>query len=226
PTLPISSHKDITKNVARILRLESTAEDILTSLASTSTSSTVFKDFTTAFRSAIDPLPENVVGFKSIAAYRSGLNIVPSSDFASVSRVVAKLVEEIRGKKEGWRLVEKEVVDYVVCVGVEVAGKWGVPVQVHTGVGDKDLDLLQANPLLLRNLLNHPISAKTKIVLLHVYPYAREAGYLASVYDQVYVDFGEADLILSSDGKAPFLQVLMASFTKFWLKKFGLAHID
>ena len=42
----------------------------------------------------------------------------------------------------------------------------------------------------------------TPIVLLHSgYPYTREAGYLTSVYENVYLDFGEIFPLLSGDGQ-------------------------
>ena len=71
----------------------------------------------------------------------------------------------------------------------------------------------------------------TPIVLLHSsYPYTREAGYLTSVYENVYLDFGEVFPLLSGDGqRAVIRQVLelaptnkimwsstMASFAFFW----------
>lgn len=55
-----------------------------------------------------------------------------------------------------------------------------------TSFGDKDLDLRQANPLHLRNVLEDHRFLDCQIVLLHAsYPFSREASYLASVYEQV-----------------------------------------
>ena len=52
--------------------------------------------------------------------------------------------------------------------------------------GDKDLQLELANPLHLRAILEDPLFAESRIVLLHgSYPFMREASYLASVYAQV-----------------------------------------
>lgn len=46
----------------------------------------------------------------------------------------------------------------------------------------------------------HP---NAKIVLLHSsYPYTREAGYLAAVYPNVFLDFGEIFPFVSADGQA------------------------
>src|SRR5258708_6983238 len=63
-------------------------------------------------------------------------------------------------------------------------------VQFHTGLGDNDLDLLLSSPAHLQQIIRaYP---NTNFVLLHSsYPYTREAGYLTSVYKNVYLDFGE-----------------------------------
>ena len=59
--------------------------------------------------------------------------------------------------------------------------------QIHTGFGDKDLDLRLSSPLHLRRVLEDPAFAALKLVLLHAsYPFCREAGYLANVYAQVW----------------------------------------
>ncbi|MGH7999744.1 MAG: amidohydrolase family protein, partial [Brasilonema sp.] len=82
-----------------------------------------------------------------------------------------------------------------------VAAKYRLPVQLHTGFGDPDLDLRFANPLYLRSVLESPEYRNAPLVLLHAsYPYMQEAGYLASVYPQVYLDFGLAIPFLSVSG--------------------------
>ena len=89
------------------------------------------------------------------------------------------------------RLKDKRICNFVFVRGLEVATKHSIPTQIHTGFGDKDLDLLLANPLHLRDVLEDPRFATSKIVLLHTsYPYSKEASYLAHVYPQVYLDWG------------------------------------
>ena len=64
-------------------------------------------------------------------------------------------------------------------------------VQFHTGFGDNDIALALASPALLQPLIKaYP---QVKFVLLHAsYPFTREAGYLTSVYSNVFLDFGLA----------------------------------
>jgi uncharacterized protein len=61
-----------------------------------------------------------------------------------------------------------------------------LPVQVHCGFGDSDLHLWRADPSLLKPLIER--FRATPLVLLHCYPFVREAGWLAHVYGHVYVD--------------------------------------
>jgi hypothetical protein len=61
-----------------------------------------------------------------------------------------------------------------------------LPVQVHTGFGDPDLLLARADPSLLKPLFER--FPETPFVLLHCYPFVREAGWLAAVYANVFFD--------------------------------------
>ena len=63
-------------------------------------------------------------------------------------------------------------------------------VQFHTGLGDSDIPLALSSPALMQPIIK--AYQHTKIVLLHSsYPYMRDAGYMVSVYENVYLDFGE-----------------------------------
>lgn len=79
------------------------------------------------------------------------------------------------------------------------------PFQFHTGLGDNDIDLGLSNPSHLQNFIKtYPTVA---IVLLHAsYPFTKEAGYLATVYHNVYLDIGEVFPFVSQDGQEYVLQ--------------------
>ena len=167
--------------VRRILRLEHMAE---TSMAAEAT----FNGFIDRFRSQLDPPSAEVVALKSIAAYRSGLDITSVSQ--RQVRDCFYALKKNSGEK-GIRLSAKPLIDYLVLESLPFAAKHHLPVQFHTGFGDADLNLERANPLHLRNLLEAPAWREVPIVMLHAgYPFVREAGYLAAVYPQVHVDFG------------------------------------
>jgi hypothetical protein len=61
-----------------------------------------------------------------------------------------------------------------------------LPVQVHCGFGDWDLHLWRADPSYLKPLIER--FTGTTFLLLHCYPFVREAGWLAHVYGNVYFD--------------------------------------
>ena len=61
-----------------------------------------------------------------------------------------------------------------------------LPVQVHCGFGDSDLYLARADPSHLKPLIER--FRDTTFVLLHCYPFVREAGWLAHVYGNVFFD--------------------------------------
>jgi hypothetical protein len=61
-----------------------------------------------------------------------------------------------------------------------------LPVQVHTGFGDPDLSLPLSRPGHLKPLFEG--FPETSFVLLHCYPFVREAGWLVSVYPNVFFD--------------------------------------
>src|SRR5581483_4176415 len=81
---------------------------------------------------------------KTIAAYRSGLDVGPPDDAAAAEALA-------RG---GRRLEAKPLVDAVLHAALEANERAGpLPVQVHCGFGDEDLLLPAARPGLLGSLL-------------------------------------------------------------------------
>lgn len=75
-----------------------------------------------------------------------------------------------------------------------------VAVQFHTGLGDSDLTLSRASPAHLQPLIK--AFSTVPFVLLHSsYPYTRDAGYLAAVHDNVWLDFGEIFPMLARHGQ-------------------------
>ncbi|KAE9590022.1 putative metal-dependent hydrolase [Lupinus albus] len=138
-----------------------------------------------------------IYGFKSIAAYYSGLEIN-----TNVTKKDAEegLTQVLAGGKPVC-IANKNVVDYIFLQSLEIAQSYDLPVQIHTGFGDKGLDMRLSNPLYLRAVLEDKRYSKCRFVLLHAsYPFSREASYLASIHSQVYLDFGLAIPKLSVHG--------------------------
>ena len=82
------------------------------------------------------------------------------------------------------------------------------PIQFHTGLGDNDITLAKASPSHLQEFIRaYPC---VPIVLLHAsYPFTREAGYLASVYANVYADIGEVFPFISRDGQEAVIRQIL-----------------
>jgi uncharacterized protein len=111
------------------------------------------------------------VALKTIAAYRGGLDL---DALSPAPPDTARLVgAPVRG---------------VLLAALEANEATGdpLPVQVHTGFGDSDLLLPSARPSLLKPLIER--FRHTTFVLLHCYPFVREAGWLAHVYGNVFFD--------------------------------------
>jgi hypothetical protein len=111
-------------------------------------------------------------GLKTIAAYRGGLDLGTLEPSDTV----------LRGRLEGRAMAE------VLVAALEANEATGdpLPVQVHAGFGDSDLHLPRVDPGYLKPLLER--FRGTPFVLLHCYPYVRQAGWLAHVYGNVFFD--------------------------------------
>ncbi|OCB28542.1 amidohydrolase [Mycobacterium malmoense] len=137
-------------------------------------------DYATAFADILRRRAAAAVGTKSILAYRGGFD----GDLTEPS--VAQVAEAAGRWRDrgGTRLTDR----VLLAFGLHQALRLGKPLQLHVGLGDRDCDLHTTNPLLLLDFLRR--SGETPIVLLHCYPYEREAGYLAQAFNNVYLDGG------------------------------------
>lgn len=133
-------------------------------------------------------LGDGAAGTKSILAYRHGLDVDPNRPMPS--EVAAAAGRWLRAVESDGavRLTDPVLLRHCLWAGVDA----GLPLQIHTGFGDTDLDLQRSNPLLLTDFLRLAEPWGTPVVLLHCYPYHREAGYLAQMFPNVYFDVGEA----------------------------------
>lgn len=201
----IEWHKNLSPVVGRILRIERLAEKILDE-ARPDGSTWTFDAFIAAFTGKLNSVADQIVGLKSIAAYRSGLEI----DTTVTWKQAEEGLVEVLQAGSPVRITNKNFIDYIFTQSLEVTLQYDLPMQIHTGFGDNDLDLILANPLHLRSLFEDKRFSKCRIVLLHAsYPYSKEASYLASVYPQVYLDFGLAIPKLSVQGMVSSVKELL-----------------
>ncbi len=115
--------------------------------------------------------------------------------------------------------LELERLDPVVVSALDANERTAapLPVQVHCGFGDSDLYLPRADPGHLKPLIER--FAETPFVLLHCYPFVREAGWLAHVYGNVWFDLSltiphvsrPAEMLRQALELAPVSKLLYAS---------------
>ena len=169
--------------LATILRLETLAQDLI---VRHETFDQAIDDFVATVERA---RASGHVGLKSIVAYRSGLAVRETAR-SEAAEAFGPVKERARHAGRV-RLADKPLNDYLVHRALEIAERQEMPVQFHTGFGDGDVDLLTANPLHLRPLIER--YRRVPFVLLHAsYPYVREQGYLAAIHPNVHADLGLA----------------------------------
>jgi uncharacterized protein len=183
-----------------VIRLESVAEEAAAAPG----------DYASAFESILWQRTRGAVGTKSILAYRGGF-IGDLGDPAPTE--VAEAAARWRDTG-GTYLTDRVLLRF----GLHRALQLGKPLQFHVGFGDRDCDLHAANPVHLLDFLR--ASGDTPVMLLHCYPYEREAGYLAQAFNNVYLDGGLAINYLGARSTAfigrliemaPFRKILYSS---------------
>lgn len=165
--------------VREVVRLERVAEQVARDGVSAS-------GFAAAYVQALAEATIRAVATKSVLAYRGGF----SSDLAERPSPT-----EVRTAAGRWlarrrapRLDNPVLLRFVLWCGIDQ----GLPVQIQTGFGDRDLRLAASDPALLQPFLAAAEPRGVPVVLLHCYPYHRQAGWLAQVFPGVYVDVGLA----------------------------------
>lgn len=147
-----------------------------------------FADFTAAFErrldeAAADPL---TVGYKSVIAYRTGLDVTDPS------------LAEAAASYEAWRVAGwskdrgpgKVVRDYCLRAALRAARKHDRVMHIHCGGGDPDIVLTHVRPQDIFPLLHDHMDQP--IVLIHSgWPWLAEAAYIASIMPFVYLDMSE-----------------------------------
>ncbi|GGI45742.1 putative TIM-barrel fold metal-dependent hydrolase [Agromyces flavus] len=193
-----------------IVRLETLAE---TAMAGASSGD----EFLERLEAALATRAARAVGYKTIAAYRVGLALDPARPTAA----------EVAAAADAWfaagaasaqrpRLADATIIRHLAWWALEQ----GSVLQVHVGFGDGDLRFDRADPFLLQPFLAATQHTGGRVVLLHCYPFVREAGMLAHLYPHVHLDAGlalgqvgaNADVVLrESLDLAPFSKVLFST---------------
>ena len=195
--------------VDEVIRIETIAEEVARSGVSAA-------DFAERFNSTLAAESQSAVGLKSIVAYRIGLDFEPTAPSAlEVEAAAGKWLREIADS--GTARVSDPVLLRHLIFSAAALNK---PLQFHIGFGDPDLNLHRCDPLLMTDLIRDFEKRQIPVMLLHTYPYQRNAGYLAQMFRNVYMDVGLAinytgarsnAVIAESLELAPFHKILFSS---------------
>ncbi|KAG5915714.1 hypothetical protein E4U42_007926 [Claviceps africana] len=168
-------------------------------------------DFDSALAAAI--ADEDVVGFKSVICYRTGLDVAPAENKSEALRAFAGIFSQRRALNASpfTRVDHRPLNHYLVhrlaqairdaTVAAPAPDDTGKkPIQFHTGLGDNDLTLTRSSPAHLQDFVRaYPT---VPMVLLHSgYPFDRETGYMAAMYANVYADIGAVFPFVSRSGQ-------------------------
>ncbi|MGG0239870.1 amidohydrolase family protein [Bacillus rhizoplanae] len=123
----------------------------------------------------------DVIGLKSIIAYRSGLEISEMNE-----QMARDQYEEFQTND---RAEVKAFRDYCLHIAMEECTAADKVMHIHTGIGDGEVVLPKASPSFLINMLRDKKYIETKVHLVHGgYPWVEEAAFIVSILPNVYMD--------------------------------------
>ena len=259
---PFHWHNRFTRSPCkRLIRIEELAADILSSLhdqeqlptgpriADEAACNLAWTTFLTAYEVAIATAissPE-VAGFKSARCFTLGLAVTAGSDDEVADRGLQSFRYEFlpacvsNDFRIGSAAALNDALIISLCKLIAAAAaadrhhRSPKPLQFHTGVGNKEIPVLESNPACLQPLI--AAFPTVPIVLLHAsYPYTTTAGHLATVFSNVYLDIGAVFPEISRNGQervvreclelTPWRKVLWSTDGHWFPETFWLANLQ
>ena len=164
--------------VRKVYRLTTLVRDLL---ESSNSFENLVADYDAAMTTARD---DGAVAFKSIIAYRTGLDIKKVSE-GDAAAAFARRKDEPTWF--GYRV--KELRDFLIRRAVMNAIDLDAMVMIHTGLGDSEIVAKACSPINLWDLLRDDETMACKTMLIHGgFPYTSEAIYMTSVLPNLYFD--------------------------------------
>lgn len=205
-----------------VVRMESVAERIVREGVSA-------EGYAEALEAALESgLHANVVGLKTVVAYRSTLRIDNTAPAPSeVASAAGRWLREFE-KSGKARITDPVLERHIMWSGADLARSKGLPVQFHIGIGDPDIELNAVDPSHLTQYFRAVEPWNVPMTLLHCYPFHREAGLISENFPNIYFDVG-----FIQNWAGPSYQNMMqealelAPFTKqlFSTDAFGLSEL-
>lgn len=167
--------------VREVVRLETVAEQLAARAPDAA-------GWSAALREKLAAALADAVAVKSVLAYRHGLAI--PAERPSRAETARAAAEHLAGPSA--RLTDPVLLRDLLWTAVDLCAQQTppLPIQLHTGFGDPDLTLHQADPSLLTAFIRAVEPTGVPLVLLHGYPYHRQVGWLTQAFGHVYADTG------------------------------------
>jgi uncharacterized protein len=161
--------------------------------------------FLHGYQAALDAaIADGAVAFKSVIAYRTGLDVQPVSEDDA-----RRNFEATRGDVELTR--QKPFRDFLLCHTLDVARERGLWIHIHAAVGDPDIVYQRANPALLYPLLHSQRFRANNVVLVHGgWPWVGEAAAMVAILPNVYLDVSEGTIFGMPNMRQRMMEVLEA----------------
>jgi uncharacterized protein len=144
--------------------------------------------FADTFTAVLRQRSATALALKSVVAYRYGFDFSPEPPAPDEVREAARRWWPAAGRSGEWRITDPVLLRFILYAAAQL----GHRLQLHAGLGDPDIRLQRADPALLTEFVQSIEPTGTTVLLLHCWPYHRQAAYLAAVYPHVYLDVGLA----------------------------------
>ena len=181
-----------------------------------------------AFDARLAERMDGAVGLKSIIAYRATFDLDQTDPPEAEARDAADAWLAAIAR-EGWRRLESPaLLRRALFRAIEGCAPRRLPLQLHVGFGDRDIAMPRCDPTLFAPFIEAAEARDVPVTLLHCHPFEREAGWMAEVWSNVFLDVGAvlnfagpsaARVLADSMTLAPFYKQLYSS------DAFGLAEL-
>ncbi|KAF7887955.1 uncharacterized protein EAF01_011109 [Botrytis porri] len=156
----------------------------------------------------------DVVGFTSAIYYKPRLDIPWACPLELVKSTLMQCIWQpqteghIRFKGFDCQILNSWILHITAVLIRQSKSSHKKPIQFHTSWGDDEIPLTRSLPSHLEDFIRE--YSDVPIVLVHsCYPWTKEAGYLATVHSNVYVDIGEVFPCINKDGQEGVIRDLL-----------------
>ena len=179
----LEQFRDLSGHAVReVVRIEAVAEEVATECTSAA-------GFPAALADALASRSAHAVGFKSVVAYRTTFRIEQTAPSETdVVQATGQWLAASAGRRP--RLIDPVIIRHGLWTAAQLCRERRLPLQLHVGFGDPDVYMHACDPTHFTDFLRAMETWQVSVALLHNYPFVREAGWLAEIFQNVYYDVG------------------------------------